>query len=94
MKKETCNSKLLKEKQNTSKPSLDLGSRLADYEINQSNTGSDNNIKLAAKYSQKTLQQRHRNTRFSRAKQNSLFVSFTKRFSEQIQSFSSASFQR
>lgn len=94
MKKDTCNNKLLKEKQNTCKPSLDLGRRLAKYEVNQSNTGSDNNIKLANKYSQKPLQQKRRNTRFSRAKQNSLFVSFSKRFSEQIQSFSSASFQR
>jgi hypothetical protein len=94
MKKETCSNKILNKKTNTSKLAIDLGSRLVNYQVTQLNTVSDNSNKLVNKNASKTLQQERRNTRFSRAKQNRLFLSFSKRFSEQMQSFSSGSVQR
>lgn len=88
MKKQSCGNKNVTKKNNSSNPGLDLGSRLANYQVNQLNNGSDNNGKLVGKKSNKTLkilQQERTNIRFSRSKKNRLLISFNEKFCQEIE---------
>lgn len=95
MKKQNISNKALNKKSDNGKPGIDLGNRLANYQVNQLNTASDNKNELNAKNSRKALQQKRRNRRFSRVKRNSLSLClpFSERFLQQMQLLSGGSVQ-